>query len=55
MSTLPTGPARTRPSGDSDIYTVLLIIATLFLLFATIYVGFKAVTAFGSLLPPAGG
>lgn len=49
------GPARSRPDADSDIYTVLLIIAALALLVSAIYVGYRAYTLFGSLLPPGGG
>lgn len=47
------GPRVTRPT-DNDIYTVLLIIAFLALLVATIYVSYRAVTMFGGLLPPGG-
>jgi hypothetical protein len=56
MSSLPPGPTRlARPAGESDVYTVLLIISTLALLTATIYVAYRSVTQFGSLIPPAGG
>jgi hypothetical protein len=53
MSTLSTGPRTVRPA-DNDIYTLLLIISALFLVVAAIYVGYRAVTMFGGLLPPAG-
>jgi len=55
MTTINTGPGRTsRPSGESDIYTVLLCVAFLFLLAAVAYVGYRAHTLFGGLLPPGG-
>jgi hypothetical protein len=50
-----TKPARiSGPSADSDVYTVLLLVALLSLLSATIYVGYQAVRLFGGLLPPGG-
>ena len=54
MANVNPGPGRTRPSSESDIYTALLCVAFLFLLVATIYVGYRAVTLFGGLLPPGG-
>lgn len=48
------GPVRTGPTADSDVYTALLCIAFLFLLAATVYVGYRAMTVFGGLLPPGG-
>jgi hypothetical protein len=48
-----TGPS-SRSTGESDIYTALLAVAFLFLLAATGYVGYRAVTLFGGLLPPGG-
>lgn len=48
------GPRISRPAGDSDIYTVLLLVSFLFLLVATIYVAYRAVSMFGGLLPPGG-
>lgn len=41
-------------SAESDVYTVLLCIAFLSLLSATIYVAYRAVTLLGGLLPPGG-
>lgn len=55
MTTASTGPARSsRPSAESDIYTVMLCVAFLFLLVATIYVGYQAHTKLGGILPPGG-
>lgn len=55
MSTLPTpGSQRSRGGGENDIYTVLVVVAFLFVLAATIYVGNRAMTLFGSLLSPPG-
>lgn len=56
MSTLNTGSGRStaRPRAESDVYTVLMIVAFLFVLVATIYVGYRAYTFFGTLLPPPG-
>ncbi|MCK4341291.1 MAG: hypothetical protein KAY37_06160 [Phycisphaerae bacterium] len=55
MTGLSPGPGRSsRPSADSDVYTALLCVAFLFLLVATIYVGYRAQTLFGGLLPPGG-
>jgi hypothetical protein len=48
------GPRGARSSSNNDIYAVLLFIAVVFLLFATIYVGYRAQTMFGGLLPPGG-
>lgn len=47
------GPGR-RQDGDSDVYTVLLIVAFLSLLLSTVYVGYRATTMLGGLLPPGG-
>ncbi|MEW6249392.1 MAG: hypothetical protein AB1716_02005 [Planctomycetota bacterium] len=49
------GPRPARPAADNDIYTLLVLVAFLFLLGATIYVAYRAVTMFGGLLPPGGG
>ena len=49
-----TGSGASRVSGENDIYTVLMLVAFLFVLTATIYVGFKAQLLFGTLLPPGG-
>lgn len=54
MTNLSTGPRSSRSSGESDVYTALMLVAFLFLLFATVYVGYRAVTMFGGLLPPGG-
>lgn len=54
MSTMNTGPGPSQTSGENDIYTALTVVAFLFVLAATIYVGYRAVTLFGSLLPPPG-
>jgi flagellin-like protein len=48
------GSGLSRASGESDIYTALILVAFLFVLTATIYVGYRAQTLFGTLLPPAG-
>ncbi|MEW6199664.1 MAG: hypothetical protein AB1601_13505 [Planctomycetota bacterium] len=53
MTGIQSGP-RSVPIGESDIYTVLLLVSFLFLLVATIYVAYRAVTLFGGLLPPGG-
>lgn len=55
MSTMSTpGPGVARPSAEDDVYTALIIVAFLFVLTATIYVGYRAQTLFGTLLPPGG-
>jgi hypothetical protein len=51
------GTGSSRPAGvraENDIYTVLMCIAFLFMLVATIFVGYRVVTLFGSVLPPGG-
>ena len=53
MTSFSTGP-RARPTGENDVYTVLLLVAFLFLLVATIYVSYRSVTMLGGLLPPGG-
>lgn len=55
MSQISSGSSRPRPSADNDIYTALSLVAFLFILMATIFVGYRAMTLFGSLLPPGGG
>ncbi len=52
LSTPGSGPQRT--SGESDIYTALAVVAFMFVLAATIYVGYKVQSLFGTLLPPPG-
>jgi len=50
------GPGRpaARLEPESDIYTVLMAVAFLFVLVATTYVGYRAISLFGTLLPPPG-
>ena len=43
-----------RPGADNDVYTALIVVTFLFVLTATIYVGYRAQTLFGTLLPPGG-
>ena len=43
-----------RPKADSDVYTALMIVAFLFVLTATLYVGFRTLELFGTILPPPG-
>ena len=54
MTSTSTGPRLGRPSSESDVYTVLLAVAFLFLLAATIYLASRAISMFGGLLPPGG-
>ena len=49
-----TSSGASRSSGENDVYTVLMLVAFLFVLTATIYVGYIAQTMFGTLLPPGG-
>lgn len=53
MSTIGTGPGRVR-AADDDIYTIMIVIAMLFLLVAMLYVGYRTVSLYGSLIPPGG-
>ncbi len=55
MTTTPLGPRPRAVAVDNDIYTVLLLVSFLFLLAATVYVAYRAVTMFGGVLPPGGG
>ena len=48
------GSGLTRPTVENDVYTVLILVAFLFVLTATIYVGYRALMLFGTLLPPGG-
>jgi hypothetical protein len=48
------GSSRPRGSADNDVYTTLMVVAFLFVLIATIFVGYKAMTLFGGLMPPPG-
>lgn len=43
-----------RPSGENDVYTALVVVAFLFVLTATGFVGYKAMMLFGAVLPPGG-
>lgn len=51
--TTPGGMSAQR-SADNDVYTVLMLVATLFSLTATIYIAYRAAAFFGSVLPPGG-
>lgn len=48
------GRSVTRPKAENDIYTALMLVAFLFVLAATFYVGYRALSLFGTLLPPPG-
>jgi len=54
MSQMSTGGGVARPSAENDVYTALTVVAFLFVLIATIYVGYRALALFGTLLPPGG-
>ncbi len=55
MTGMNTGAVRPpRPTAENDIYTVLLGIAFLSLLAAAVYVSYRALALFGTLLPPGG-
>jgi hypothetical protein len=55
MTTAGSGPVRgTRMKADSDIYTVLMAVAFLFTLTATIYIGYRVFYLFDTVLPPPG-
>lgn len=54
MSTLGAGPRGSRPRAENDIYSALMLVAFLFMLAATVYLGYRATALFGSLLPPGG-
>lgn len=43
-----------RVAAENDIYTGLLFTAFLFLLAATIFVAYKMVSLYGTVLPPGG-
>lgn len=59
MSQLNTGPLPTRPSSGpepaTELYTVLLVVATVLLAIGTVTVIVFTNQFFGSVLPPAGG
>lgn len=56
MAAPSTGAVRgvVRPAAENDVYTAMMAVACLFVLVATIYVGYRAMSLFGSLLPPPG-
>ena len=41
-------------ASENDVYTVLMLVATLFTLTATIYIAYRTATFFGSVFPPHG-
>lgn len=43
-----------RAAAENNIYTALIMVAFLVVLVATIFVGYRALTLFGTLLPPGG-
>ena len=55
MSTMNTpGMGGAPRSSDNDVYTVLALVATLFVLVATIYIGYRSMSLCGTLLPAGG-
>ena len=48
-------PPQVEPTSQSNIYTVMVIIATLFVAAATIYLGYRNFELFGTIFPPSGG
>ena len=58
MSQFNSGPVPTQPAvprAGTDLYTVLLIVATALLVIGTIFVAVRTQQLFGSLFPPSGG
>ncbi|MGB9625622.1 MAG: hypothetical protein ACPMAQ_12270 [Phycisphaerae bacterium] len=58
MSQLNAGPVPTTAQAvrpGADLYSVLLIVATVLLALGTIFVAVRSQQLFGSLLPPSGG
>ena len=56
MTMMSSGPGRgSRPRAENDIYTVLMLVAFLFVLAAILYVGYRAFTLFGNVIPMPGG
>ena len=49
------GPQQRESQAQSNIYTVLVIVATLFTAAAAIYLGYRNLELFGTVLPPPGG
>ena len=43
--------ARNEPTPESDIYTILLIVATIFLAVGTVFGALRAQTFFGAWIP----
>lgn len=55
MTKLGSGAVRgQRPAAENDVYTVLMLIAALFMLAALIYLIVRAMALFGTVLPPGG-
>lgn len=54
MTQIPTGPIVSRGKPGLDIYGILLIIATVFVVAGTVFVGVKAQMLLGSVLPIGG-
>lgn len=54
MANAPGAIRSTRPAAENDIYTALMLISTLCVLAALVYVLYRANALFGSLLPPGG-
>ena len=52
VSSGPSGGSQAR--ADNDVYTVLVLVSFLFVLAETLYVGFRAVELFDTILPPPG-
>lgn len=56
MAKIGSSPVRgSSAPADNDIYTGLLLAAFLMLLVSLVFVAYKAITLFGTLLPPGGG
>lgn len=54
MTMMSSGGPGPRGPAVNDIYTVLMVVSFLFVLLATIYVGYRALSLFGTLMPPPG-
>lgn len=50
-----TGLASGARQAENDVYTAMMMVAFLFVLAAALYVGYRALSLFGTLLPPGGG
>ncbi|MFO0973942.1 MAG: hypothetical protein U1A27_10965 [Phycisphaerae bacterium] len=56
MSQLPSIPGRaTRSRTESDVYSVLSVIAAVFLCGAVVFLVIRLLSLYGTVLPPAGG